>query len=260
MESTSFPAVRLAPDQVRYRVSCLFELAASLHLLCRTPAAQPADEWMGHMQSVLSQLSLMPEFCYFAPAFSQNIPWIFHPNHTVGITGPEEMFTYITNLSVRRFREAFSLALRGKQLAQVHLPSALEVDLQRDAEFVKGRFSLFLSAYWESAFAAAWQEVAPALEKEGLRIEEARMAPEKMLSFLRAIPLPLGEGSPIGSDSHADSSPASVDMRLLVLYPSWFYPDDAAWHIQDGVGHLLYRIPQKHDKRPHPGSGCCPDG
>jgi hypothetical protein len=254
MESTSFPSVRLAPDQVRYHVSCLFELAASLHLLSRNPDVQPTDEWIGHVRSVLSQSSLLSEFSYFAPVFSRTIPWIFHPNQTAGMTGPEEMFTYITYLPVRHFQEAFSLALRGKQLAKVHLPSDVEVDLQRDAEFVKGRFSLFLSAYWESVFGPKWREVVPALEKEGMRIEMARRDPDEFLSFLRAIPLPRHDGNSIGSDSPSHSSPAAVDMRLLILFPSWFYSDEAAWHIQDGVGHLLYPISRERGEKPHPSS------
>jgi hypothetical protein len=246
MESTAFSKIERLLGKVTYRVSPLFELAASLHLLARQSTAGPLHDWVNSALHQLTQERLGSDWNYFAPVFTRAIPWILHPDQTKGLDGMNELYDYVTNLPVRRFREAFSLSLHGELIAEVKNPCLVEIDLQRDPEFVKGRFVLFLSAYWETIFSRTWEQVKPRFAKETQEIEQALQDKERFLAFLRSIPIVRDQLRDTDDDIGQKSLVPLAEICQITLYPSLFYTDVPQLHIQQDAGHLLYHMEDRH--------------
>ena len=221
---------------ITWSYSPLFELASSLLVLTRSQTEERHRQWTNQTLDVINQEHFSTDLQYFSAVFNRTIPWIFHPNQTNGIEDSEDMFAYILNISHDNFREAFSTALHGETITEVKHPLPVEIDLQRDPEFVRGRFLLFLATYWEAVFSSTWQQILPLLEKEAEKISEACSSVERFQHFLQSMPISirLEENSIPDQEVH--------ELHFLHMYPSTFYSGSPIYQFRSGVGHLLYPI------------------
>ncbi|WP_134686693.1 hypothetical protein [Brevibacillus migulae] len=233
--------INLAPHNLLHNhITCiyspLFELASSLLVLTRSQTEERHREWVNQTLAVFDQEQLSADFHYFSAIFLRTIPWIFHPNQTKNIQNSEEMYEYLLNIPLETFHEACSTALHGEKIVQVQKPLPVEIDLQRDPEFVRGRFLLFMAAYWELFFSSTWERILLLLEKEAAQIKEACTSVEQFSHFLqsRAFPSPQGENQQ--TDPHPD------ELQYVHMYPSVFYEGIPIFHSRSGTGHFLYPI------------------
>lgn len=239
MATISFPQLLHLDKQVQYNCSPLFELAASLHVLASSPAEERHRQWVSRTLRSLSLEHLSEEWSYFSPVFSKAIPWILHPDKTKGIAGDEELYDYMVHIPLGMFRQAFSSALHGERIIEVRDPLPVEIDLQRDPDFVRGRFILFLSTYWENIFSFTWQLIALQLSRETEQIIKASSSNDQFQEFLQSIPFPDFQ------DDHMQGEQPVSEVQFLHLYPSIFSCGQPTMHIHANIGHLLYNI---HDR------------
>lgn len=220
---------------VQCKISPLFELSASFHLLASTQVTQRHQNWVSQTLRSLSREQLLEEWRYFSPVFSKVIPWILHPDKTKEVVDSEEMMDYLMELPVDHLREAFVESLYGDKISEVKDPFPVEVDLQQDPDFVKARFTLFCNSYWETIFSITWERISPLLAKEKMQLEQACLSAEHFRAFLDTLP---------NQNSLAEiyTQPAARSIQLLYLYPSSFYHGQPAFHLHASSGHFLYNI------------------
>ncbi len=238
MVTISFTHLQHLDNQVKFSCSPLFELAASLHVLASSSVEERHRQWVAQTLRSLSVEHLTEEWSYFAPVFANRIPWMLHPDKTKGITDSEELYEYIVQIPLGLFRQSFSFALHGNQIIEVKNPLPIEIDLQNDPNFVRGRFILFLSTYWEIIFLFTWQLIKPQLSREIEKITNASTSHDQFQAFLQSIPLP-------GVQEDPDGNQPTCEIQSLHLYPSIFFSGQPAMHMNADTGHLLYNI---HDR------------
>jgi|GEM_PF-1022271 len=239
MESLFLSDIENVRQHVNCSVSPLFELAASLHLLASPPGGELHQEWRQQALQLLRLGHLEREWEYFAPAFSLSVPWIFHPDKTKSIDTSEAIHAYLMDLSVEDFRTSLSRSLRGEHPVEVIDACQVEIDLQRDPAFVKGRFQLFVFTFWDMIFSLIWKELSPVFQRELEAIEEALADGERFLHFLQAVTMHSVHLPQLAGQMSAEQ-PNGI--TAIWLYPSWFFAGMSHLHIHERVAHLVYNL------------------
>lgn len=205
---------------IHFRVSPLFEMAASLHTLAQTSPPEPFAEWAEEIIANFHSERLVKEWEYFKPVFRYGIPEIFDPVQNPDLHSSPDLYSYIVHLETRAFQRSLVPLLQNWSLH--HEKPAITEDIHTDPDYVKGRFSLFISTYWQLFFAAIWEQLAPAFDQEAKKLQAACHDSSALAAFLQDV-------SP--SFTYLDdqlqialpvSEPEQKPEHIL-LYPSHFY-------------------------------------
>ncbi|MED4909998.1 hypothetical protein [Brevibacillus centrosporus] len=220
-----------------YSVSPLYELAASLHTLAQLNPPERLADWCTEKISHIQIARLMKDWEYLLPLFRYGIPDSFDPFQTKGVMAVNDQYEYFVTLPTDQFVRSLSPAL--EEWNQHHIRPQVADDLLDDSDYVKGRFSLFVSSYWQLSFEANWETIAPLFVKEAERIhlalENAATAIELLQSIFPALRYEEAEHClycPI------DCPPAEV--QQLILYPSYYYFAGPLLTKKGKNAHLLY--------------------
>ncbi|MEJ8546048.1 hypothetical protein [Brevibacillus borstelensis] len=206
---------------VTYSVSPLFEVAASLHSLAHTSQTKVHSDWADELLSGFQSEGLSEEWEYFAPIFLETIPEVFDPVQTKEVMLVEDLYDYFVQMPAASFASSL-LSLEAGRGKSDNCPTIYQ-DANQDAEFVKGRFSLFLSTYWLLFFEEKWERIAPLFVNEAEKIYQALRSPDECAAFLQTV-APLftyreKEQKLLCDDGSTDT----VHAEQLVLCPSYFY-------------------------------------
>ncbi|EMT54043.1 hypothetical protein I532_00515 [Brevibacillus borstelensis AK1] len=230
---------------VTYSVSPLFEAAASLHSLAHTTQTKEHSDWAEELLSGFDSEGILKEWEYFAPIFRETIPDVLDPVQTKEVMFVEDLYGYFVQMPTTSFTKSFLTPEDGREIGNA--PPAIYQDARQDAEFVKGRFSLFLSTYWLLFFEEKWEKIAPLFVNEAENIYEAIRTPEGCMAFLQKV-APLftyrEEEQELICD---DGTTENVQADQLILCPSYFY--DQVRLVKEGLStYLIY--PMKKWKTP----------
>ncbi len=227
---------------ITYSISPLFELAASLHTLAQPEPPCYLKQWVNDTLRALETARLSSEWQYVAPAFRWQIPEAFDPIHTQGIMAVDDQYDYFVKLPAVQFYRSLAAAIDSHQ-STASLPT-IRADLEEDPDFVKGRFSLFISSYWQLLFESKWEEIAPVFVREAEWIEHALNSMESMLSFLGTV---LSDVSYNAEWSRLElSNGQDIDeVRKLILYPSHFLANTPTLLSDGSSAHLMYQMYQR---------------
>jgi hypothetical protein len=221
---------------ISYSVSPLFELAASLHMLAQSQPHERLADWTENTLAAFQRTRLLEEWHYFSPVFRAAIPDAFDPLHTKGVMAVDDQYDYFVTLPTAPFVRSLRAALQGQSGGET---STLIDDLEHDPDFVKGRFSLFISSYWQLLFEAKWEEIAPLFVREAEAIEHALHDKESLLSHLQQIHPGVRYNLAEGRLEFSDNLPAEQASNL-VLYPSHFYAGSPFLTKKGQNAHLVY--------------------
>lgn len=233
-----------AQPPIRFSVSPLFEIAASLHILTQALPTIPHYQWVKKTQAILKREGLYDEWSYFAPLFFHAIPSLFAVQHTETLRTEEEQLNYLAELSTEQFvqscRELLHLS-RSRMLP--HHYTALQNDLLREPELLQSRFNLFLTAYTHYIFRKTWDELQPIVAREQARFERLH-SPHDVCQFLQPmLPYPLTYNTSqllIGLPDEEDANPEVV--VRLALHPSWFFPHTPVCRPVGNTLHISYSL------------------
>ncbi|MED4750256.1 DUF5937 family protein [Brevibacillus choshinensis] len=220
-----------------YSISPLYEIAASLHTLAQPTPPERFSNWSQEKLSHLQIVRLMKDWEYFLPLFRYGIPDTFDPYQTKGVMAVNDQYEYFVTIPTDQFVRSMLPSLEA--WGQHHSLPEVSEDLREDSDYVKGRFSLFVSSYWQLSFESNWEVVAPLFVKEAERIHHALEDTDSIVSLLQSI-LPS-----IRYDSDSDSLACPIEgpeceVETLILYPSHYYFSEPLLSIKEGNAHLLY--------------------
>lgn len=220
-----------------YSISPLYELAVSLHTLAQLTPPEHLSQWVHEKLSHFQIVRLMKDWEYFLPLFRYAIPDSFDPYQTKGVMAVDDQYEYFVTLPTPKFLKSLTPSLDAWN-ANHSQPEVAE-ELCEDPDYVKGRFSLFISSYWQLSFESNWEQIAPGFVKEAERIhhslEDARSLSELLLSILPAIRYNAEELTL--SCPHAGQA---AEAQNLILYPSYYYTAEPLVTLKDADVHLLY--------------------
>lgn len=222
---------------VSYSVSPLYELAASLLTLAQPQPPAGFVDWANEQLGHFEMSRLTKEWEYFLPLFRYGIPDSFDPLQTKGVMAVDDQYEYFVTLPTRPFVRSLQPVLDAWNLR--HDPPAIALDLREDADYVKGRFSLFVSSYWQLYFEAKWETIAPLFVREAERIHLALQDRQSLMAYLQAI----SPAFAYDSDRHRLNCPGGdeiQEVQHLVLYPSHFYSSEPVLTKKGMSAHLLY--------------------
>ncbi|QRG65371.1 hypothetical protein [Brevibacillus choshinensis] len=220
-----------------YSISPLYELAASLHTLAQPTPPEHFSPWIHEKLSHFQVVRLMKDWEYFLPLFRFAIPDSFDPYQTKGVMAVNDQYEYFVTLTTPHFLKSLTKALDAWN-AHHDQPEVAD-DLREDPEYVKGRFSLFISSYWQLSFESNWEEIAPEFVKEAERIhhslEDHASLSDLLQGILPAIQLDAEQltlACPHKGQTH--------EAQKLILYPSYYYAGEPLVTVKDADVHLLY--------------------
>ncbi|MGN7470455.1 hypothetical protein [Brevibacillus sp. SAFN-007a] len=224
-------------NAISYSVSPLYELAASLHTLAQPSPPERFFSWSEDQLEQFESARLTQEWAYLLPLFRYGIPDTFDPVQTKGVMGVDEQYEYFVMLPTEQFVRSVTPML--DHWMQQHAIPQVYLDMQEDSDYVKGRFSLFVSSYWQLYFEENWESIAPQFVKEAERIYASVQTMPALLSYLQSIcsAFSLDEENrrltcPYdGPDDHAEQ---------LILYPSYYYAQEPCLSKKGAHAHLLY--------------------
>lgn len=234
-----------AQPPIRFSVSPLFEIAASLHVLTQALPTIQHYQWVKKTLEILKREGLYAEWLYFAPLFFHAIPSLFAVQHTETLRTEEEQLNYLTELSTEQFvqscRELLHMSIRNRVLP--HHSTALRNDLLREPELLKSRFNLFLAAYTHYIFRKTWDELQPVVAREQAHFERLH-SPQDVCQFLQPmLPYPLAYNTSqllIGLPDGEDAKPGMV--VRLALHPSWFFAHAPVCRPVGDTLHISYSL------------------
>lgn len=237
MMTISLPSSGPLSHMISYSVSPLYELAASLHTLAQPSPPALFTDWVDEKRAVLRAARLIKDWEYLLPLFRYGIPDSFDPLQTKGVMAVDDQYEYFVTLPTETFVR--SLLPQLEAWKEHHPAPPVSADLREDPDFVKGRFSLFISSYWQLSFEANWEGIAPLFVAEAEKIHAAAQSMESFLAFLQS----LVPG--IGYDSHANrlacpSPGPDCEAQHLILYPSHYYFSEPLLTKKGMNAHLLY--------------------
>ncbi|TGU77745.1 hypothetical protein EN829_064205, partial [Mesorhizobium sp. M00.F.Ca.ET.186.01.1.1] len=148
----------------------------------------PPERFISWSEDKLEQFEsvrLKREWDYLLPLFRYGIPDSFDPVHTKGVMAVDDQYEYFVTLPTEEFVRSVSPML-DRWLEQHSIPQVL-LDIREDSDYVKGRFSLFVSSYWQMVFEENWEAIAPQFVKEAERIYYAVQDIPAMLAYLHTI-------------------------------------------------------------------------
>ncbi|USG68066.1 hypothetical protein NDK47_12615 [Brevibacillus ruminantium] len=223
---------------ISYSVSPLFELASSLHLLTQAPASGTSAGWAEQMLQDFQTERIMEEWKYFLPLFEDAIPAMLDPIRTSGVMSVEEQFSYFVEMPTATFQASLQTLINKPDREPGNM---LALDAIQDADFVKGRFSLFLSSYWQLFFAETWEKIAPLFVREAEQIFASLHSPEACISFLQKIAPPFSYDQERQELQWDDRFPEEIITEQLILHPSYFFPSTTLLKREQSI-HLIYPI------------------
>jgi Family of unknown function (DUF5937) len=228
------------PHKISYSVSPLYELAASLHALAReTPDPRLAD-WAADILDGFRAARLQSDWEYFRPIFLHAIPDAFDPLQTRGVMAVDDQYDYFVTLSDEAFVGSLQPMLDAWKENGEDVP--LAADLVEDPAYVKGRFNLFISTYWQLFFASQWESLAPRFVREAERIHLALRSLEEITAYLRTIAPSFRYDAEQEQLVWENGSPDAQRVQQLVLYPSHFYTGAPFLAKKGASAHLLYHF------------------
>ncbi|WP_249178992.1 DUF5937 family protein [Brevibacillus sp. NL20B1] len=230
------------PHKISYSVSPLYELAASLHALAQeTPDPRLAD-WAADVLAGFRAARISSDWEYFRPMFTRAIPDSFDPVQTRGVMAVDDQYNYFFTLSEEAFVDNLRPMLDAWETRCEDVP--LAADLREDPAFVKGRFNLFLSTYWQLFFASQWEALAPRFVREAERIHLSLRSLDEITSYLRIIDPRFRYDDEQEQLVWENGDPGAQPVQQLVLSPSHFYTAAASLIKKGETAHLLYRFEQ----------------
>lgn len=236
-------------QMIKYNVSPLFELASSLYELAQKQPHPRFEEWAAYTLKTFTSERLLAEWDYVMPVFQHRIPQFFDSLRTQNVMSVDEQYEYFVDLTLQEFTESLEMCLaEGKQQPSETAPP-ITVDLQSDPELVKGRFTLFISSYWQLLFEEKWEQLAPKFVREAEKMEAAFRNADDTAAFLTTISarFSFDPSSRLLSIDRAEEPSACEDARLLMLYPSFFYTGSPAITVHDQNVLLVYNFITRSD-------------
>jgi hypothetical protein len=227
----------LLSNMISYSVSPLYELAASLHTLAQPIPPQRFVEWTEDKLAHFQIARLMRDWEYFMPLFRYGIPDSFDPLQTKGVMAVDDQYEYFVTLPTEQFVRSIQPALEVWN--QHHDIPAVYTELQEDADYVKGRFSLFVSSYWQLSFEGNWEVIAPLFVREAEKIHRVVGELPELLAFLQGIDPGITYDAKTNRLNCPYSGP-SHEVQQLVLYPSHYYSQEPKLSKKGLSAHLLY--------------------
>jgi hypothetical protein len=206
-------------NHVSYHVSPLYELAASLYTLAQIEPPEPFQEWTNEVIERFHTERILKDWEYVRPLFRYGIPDIFEPYQTQGVMAISELYEYFVTLTPEAFARSLQPSLEDWSLHHDH--PAIAVDLQDDPDYVKGRFNLFLSSYWQLFFEATWEKIAPRFVREAERIQHACADLPSLLSYLRDISPAFSYQAEKSTLIYHTAGP-ELEAQQLILQPSQY--------------------------------------
>lgn len=224
-------------NAISYSVSPLYELAASLHTLAQQTPPERFLSWSEDKLEQFESAQLKQEWDYMLPLFRYGLPDSFDPVQTKGVMGVDDQYEYFVTLPTEQFVRSVTPML--DQWMQQHEIPQVYLDIKEDSDYVKGRFSLFVSSYWQLFFEENWESIAPQFVKEAERIYYAVQDIPALLSYLQSISpaFSLDEETCRLTYSGCD---LDEQAQQLILYPSYYYAQEPCLRKQGTNAHLLY--------------------
>lgn len=222
---------------ISYSVSPLFEMAASLHTLAQPTPPERFSEWAQEIVTQFQSARLQNDWEYFLPLFRYEIPGFFDQVHTQGVMAVDDQYEYFVMLPTEDFVQSLETVLA--EWSQHHEIPTVVLDIQEDADYVKGRFSLFISSYWQLLFEATWESIAPLLVREAEQIHHALGELSSCLSYLQKIEPTITYDADT-MELVCPSPEPKEEARELILYPSHFYAQKPSLTKKNTSLHLLY--------------------
>ncbi|WP_126426652.1 DUF5937 family protein [Brevibacillus marinus] len=229
---------------IRFSVSPLFEIAASLHVLTQALPTIQHHQWVKKSREILKQEGLYAEWLYFSPLFYCAVPSMFAVHQTEALTTEEEQLAYLTDLPLAQFIDSCRETLNSS-VGRGRLPhTSLLIDLLCEPELIRGRFNLFLAAYTHYIFREKWDELQPAVARERARFESLRSAKAVCQYLQQILPFPLTCDASQLVLRLPDSAvePDSPEVVRLALHPSWFLPHPPQYTQAGDTLHIAYSL------------------
>ena len=237
MISIPLPSNSPLSQTISYSVSPLFELAASLHTLAQPAPPARFVNWTQEIHTQFKEARLCSDWEYFLPIFRYGIPDSFDPVFTKGVMSVDDQYEYFVTLPTDEFIRSLQPLLH--EWNQHHDIPNVVFDIEEDADYVKGRFSLFVSSYWQLFFEANWEAIAPSFVREAEQIHLMLADLSACLPFLNNISPEIT----YDTEAHRLLCPtkgASVEVQQLVLYPSHYFAHEPLLTKRGKSAHLLY--------------------
>jgi len=220
-----------------YSISPLYELAASLHTLAQPAPPAAFSEWAQAKRIGLRAARLIKDWEYFLPLFRYGIPDSFDPLQTKGVMAVDDQYEYFVTLPTDHFVRSLLPLL--EKWSRHHAAPQVADDLHEDADYVKGRFSLFISSYWQLFFEANWEGIAPLFVTEAERIHKAMQTKDGILAYLQTLVPAIRYDAETNRIVCPAPGPDS-EVQHLVLYPSHYYFAEPVLTKKGMNAHLLY--------------------
>ncbi|AWX56671.1 hypothetical protein AB432_017215 [Brevibacillus brevis] len=234
---------------ISYSVSPLYEMAASLYTLAQETPPERFAYWTEEKVEQFESARLLKEWGYFVPLFRYGIPDSFDPLHTKGVMAVDDQYEYFVTLPTDHFVRSMKPIL--EEWISHHDAPVVAFDLEEDADYVKGRFSLFVSSYWQLFFEANWEAIAPKFVREAERIYYSLQGIESLTTYLQTI----SPAITYDTETHQLTCPSngpSYDAQHLILYPSYYYAQEPTLTKKGWNAHLLYSISEVPPQRKTP--------
>ncbi|WP_400163485.1 hypothetical protein ACAF76_009385 [Brevibacillus sp. TJ4] len=225
---------------VRFCISPLFELAASLSIVAQQAAPQRFLPWVEEMRTLFVRHRLQADWEYFRPLFHSGIPELFDPLQTADVSSTDDVYRYLLLLPAQPFADSLQAALAS--LPKQPVSPAITQDVSEDPGYVKGRLLLFLSAYREFGFDHTWSAaIHPTLLAQAEKIREALREPTAFLSYLQPLSPALSYDEHTGELVWNAPGPVRTARELLIC-PSYYYASPAHLAKKGTRARLLFGI------------------
>lgn len=226
-----------------YTISPLYEMAASIHALTLSFQKDHHVAWMQQTRLVLTCEQMEEEWLYFAPVFSEIVPDILSLPYIERFVTMEELFEHLVHLSTVDFIRSMLVALHHENRRNKELIYPVELDVKKEPELVKSRFTLFISSYWHIVFEPNWQSIVPRLYRE-LETINTCLYTNRLGDYLKSISelFDYDEANRSILISNVDDVSATNPIRSIVLHPSWFASKPVSFFKQQNKIHIIYSI------------------
>lgn len=232
---------------LKYNVSPLFEMAASLHVLAHPNALAVHHGWICDTLNYFDSEDLLEEWKYLSPIFQKAIPTFFAPRSSHQANGVDEQYDFLVDLSNEKFVQALQNVFAIENIRSDAPLSQVEKDIQEKPKAVKARFTLFLCTYLQFVFESKWEQIAPKLVND---IEKKAMAchsDHDLISIILQM-FPLHQYDPKLRSVSFDPSyfpysflPKDNTITTVFLSPSWFVTETYFEVIHDRL-YMTYPI------------------
>lgn len=224
-------------------IAPLYEMAASIHALTLSTPKDHHIAWHKETRDLLIGEQMEEEWLYFAPVFSEIVPDILSLPYIERFVTMEELFEHLVHLSTTDFSRSMLAALRMESRRNKELIYPVELDLKKDSDLVKSRFTLFISSYWHIVFEPLWKNIVPRLYRE-VEIINACLHTNRLGDYLASISdmIQYDETSKSILITNVDDVSTSKPIHAIVLHPSWFASKPIQFSKLQNKIHIIYSI------------------